>query len=61
MKCGVYSGEWIPGCWGGVIHGKYRCTCYPRSYPDLEQEIVRLQMKILKLEDQLQSCRENAD
>lgn len=51
MRCHRYKGVFIPGCWGGVLHGKAGCYCYDKPVEDLDAEIVRLQTENMRLQD----------
>lgn len=48
--------HFIPGCWGGVLHGKSGCTC-PTPEPD-SARIDRLEEKVSRLMEQVRELRQ---
>lgn len=52
------TGIYIPVCWGGVIYGKHRCTCYTKTYPDLEATLLQARARIMELEHKVDILQE---
>ena len=53
----------IPDCWGSVIYGKERCTCYDYNGVKLTERelIIELKKEIKDLKQQLKWQQKNQD
>lgn len=48
--CYTTKGVHIPGCMGCAVYGHSRCTCSPKTPPDVFDRLEKLERKIAKLE-----------
>ncbi len=54
MRCQMFEGYHIPGCWGCVIWGHHMCTCPPKAntLSRLAAQLDELRERVERLEAQ---------